>query len=271
MEVSRNLLKKTGGFFMAKRAIWKGQIRFGTIDVPVKLHTAVKEERIQFHLLHKRDHVKLKQQMVCAYEKVPVPVEEQARGFELEEGKYVLVDPTELDQAEPEDSRLIEVHEFVKADQIDPVFLERVYYLEPDLHVKGYNALVGALAEMDLEGICTWTMRKRSYVGALQVSGKILRLKTLRYADEVISVKSLELQNIPLSEKELKIGSDLINQMTGAFQPQKFENEHQKKLQQLIDKKARGEKITFLRPRRLKPTRSDKLLQVLEASLKKVA
>jgi len=201
MEVSRNLLKKTGGFFMAKRAIWKGQIRFGTVDVPVKLHTAVKEERIQFHLLHKRDHVKLKQQMVCAYEKVPVPVEEQARGFELEEGKYVLVDPTELDQAEPEDSRLIEVHEFVKADQIDPVFLERVYYLEPDLHVKGYNALVGALGEMDLEGICTWTMRKRSYVGALQVSGKILRLKTLRYADEVISVKSLELQNIPLSER----------------------------------------------------------------------
>lgn len=239
--------------------------------MPVKLHTAVKEERIQFHLLHRRDHVKLKQQMVCAYEKVPVPVEEQARGFELEDGKYILVDPTELDQAEPEDSRMIEVHEFVKTEQIDPVFRERVYYLEPDMHVKGYNALVGALGEMDVEGICTWTMRKRSYVGALQMSGKILRLNTLRYAEEVISVKSLELQNIPLSEKELKIGSDLINQLTGPFQPQKFENEHQKKLQNLIDKKARGEKIAILRPRRLKPTASDKLLQALEASLKKVA
>ena len=239
--------------------------------MPVKLHTAVKEERIQFHLLHRRDHVKLKQQMVCAYEKVPVPVEEQARGFELEDGKYILVDPTELDQAEPEDSRMIEVHEFVKTEQIDPVFLERVYYLEPDMHVKGYNALVGALGEMDVEGICTWTMRKRSYVGALQMSGKILRLNTLRYADEVISVKFLELQNIPLSEKELKIGSDLINQMTGLFEPQKFENEHQKKLQNLIDQKARGEKIAILRPRQLKPTTSDKLLQALEASLKKVA
>jgi len=263
--------KKTRGFFMTGRAIWKGHIHFGAVDVPVKLHTAVKEERVQFHLLHKPDHVKLKQQMVCAYEKVPVPVEQQARGFEVEDGKYVLVDPTELDQAEPEESRLIEVHEFVKTEQIDPVFLERVYYLEPDTHLKGYNALVGALGEMNLEGICTWTMRKRSYFGALQMSGKILRLNTLRFADEVISVKSLELQNIPLSEKELKIGSDLINQMTGLFQPQKFKNEHQKKLQQLIDKKARGEKIVFLRPRRLKPTRSDKLLQILEASLKKVA
>jgi DNA end-binding protein Ku len=87
----------------------------------------------------------------------------------------------------------------------------------------------------------------------------------------VISVKSLQLPNISLSEKELKIGGDLINQLTGPFQPEKFENEHEKKLQALMDKKARGEKIAILRPRRLKPTTSDKLLQTLEASLKKVA
>ena len=256
---------------MAGRAIWKGTVHFGSVDVPVKLHTAVKEERIQFHLLHRRDHTKLKQQMVCAYEKVPVPVEEQARGFELEEGKYLLLDPAELAQAEPEESRIIEVHEFVKTAQIDPVFLERVYYLEPDTPAKGYNALAGVLKEMDVAGICTWTMRKRSYLGALQMSGKMLRLNALRYADEVISVKSLELQETLLTEKELKIGGDLINQLTARFQPQKFENGHQKKLQQLIDKKARGEKIAILRPRRLKPTTSDKLLRALEASLKKVA
>jgi DNA end-binding protein Ku len=176
---------------MAGRAIWKRTIHFGAVDVPVKLHTAVKEERIQFHLLHRRDHVKLKQQMVCAYEKVPVPVEERARGLELEEGKYILVDPEELEQAESENSRLIEVHEFVKTGQIDPVFLERVYYLEPDINMKGYKALVGALGEMEVEGICTWTMRKQSYVGALQMSGKILRLNILRHADEVISAKFL--------------------------------------------------------------------------------
>jgi DNA end-binding protein Ku len=256
---------------MAGRVIWKGTIHFGGVDVPVKLHTAVKEERIQFHLLHKNDHIKLKQQMVCAYENMPVPAEEQVRGLELEEGKYLLVDPSELEQAEPEESRIIDVHEFVKTELIDPVFLERVYSLEPDDHAKRYHAFAAALREMDMAGICTWTMRKRSYLGALQMRGKILRLNTLRYADEVISVKSLELREIPLAEKELKIGSDLIDQLTAPFQPQKFENEHQKKLQQLIDKKARGEKIALLRPRRLKPTSSDKLLQALEASLRKVA
>ncbi|MHB8907630.1 MAG: non-homologous end joining protein Ku [Syntrophales bacterium] len=256
---------------MAGRAIWKGEIHFRGVDVPVKLHSAVKEERIQFHLLHRRDHVKLKQQMVCAYEKVPVPPEEQARGLELEEGKYLLVDPEDLERAEPEESRIIEVHEFVKTDEIDPVFRERAYYLEPEIRGKGYTALVGVLSEMGLTGICTWTMRKRSYLGALQTGGGILRLNALRYADEVIPVKSLELPRIPLAEKELKIGGDLINQLTAPFQPQKFENEHQKKVQQLIDKKARGEKIAILRPRRLKPTTSDKLLQALEASLRKVA
>jgi DNA end-binding protein Ku len=263
--------KNGGGFIMTGKAIWKGNIHFGDIDFPVKLHTSIREDRIQFHLLHRRDHVKLRQQMVCAYEEEPVPVEAQVKGFEVEDGKYIIVDPAELEQTAPESSRMVEVHEFVKSGEINPVFFERVYYLEPDIHLKEYSALAMALKEMDVAGICTWAMRKRYYLGALQARGKGLRLTTLRYADEVISAKSLELQNIPLSEKELKIGSDLINQLTAPFQPQKFENEHQKKLQSLINKKARGEKIAVLHPRLLKPTAPDKLLQALEASLKKVA
>jgi DNA end-binding protein Ku len=256
---------------MAGRAIWKGSIHFGDTDVPVKLHTAVKEERIQFHLLHRRDQVRLRQQMVCAYDKQPVPAEEQSKGFEVEEGKYVIVDPAELEQTVPESSRMIEVHEFVKTGQIDPLFLDRVYYLEPDMQGKGYGALAKALKELDVAGICTWIMRKRSYFGALQARGKMLRLNTLRYADEVIAVRSLELQDVPLSEKELKIGSELIEKMSAPFEPRKFDNEHQKKLQEMIEKKARGEKIAVLVPRRLKPTESDQLLQALEASLKKAA
>ena len=259
---------------MAGGTLWKGYIHFGDTDVAVKLHTAVRDERIQFHLLHSRDQVRLRQQMICAYDKQPVPAEEQAKGFEVEDGKYIIVDPEELEQTVPEGNRMIEVHEFVKTEQIDPLFVDRVYYLEPDstnIQGKGYSALARALKEMDVEGICTWTMRKRSYFGALQASGKVLRLNTLRYAEEVVPVKSLDLRDAPLSEKELKIGSELIRQLTAPFEPGKFENEHQKKLQDMIEMKARGEKIAVLAPRRLKPTESDNLLEVLEASLKKVA
>jgi len=258
---------------MAGGTIWKGSIHFGDENVPVKLHGAVKEERIQFHLLHRSDGVKLHQQMICAYEKTAVPSEAQIRGFEVEEGKYVIVDQAELEQLVPEGSRLIDVHEFVKTGEIDPIFLDHVYYLEPDspLATGGYAALAEALREMDLTGICTWTMRKRSYHGALQAWGNIVRLTTLRYADEVIGVSSLDLEEIPLSERELQIGSDLIRQMAAPFAPEKFVNEHQQKLQQLIDRKARGEKIAILRPKILQPTSADKLLEALEASLKKAA
>jgi DNA end-binding protein Ku len=256
---------------VAAGAIWKGEIRFGQVSVPVKLHSAVREERIEFHLLHKRDRARLRQQMICAAEGKPVPVEEQVKGFEVEENRYILVDPEELEHTAAESSRTIEVHEFVKAGQIDPLFLDRAYYLEPDAGPQGYGALLGALRELSVEGICTWTMRKRSYLGALQVGGKILRLHTLRHADEILSAKSLELPAVPLAEKELSIAAELIGHLAASFEPSKFRDEHQAKLRGLIDRKARGEKIAVVAPRRLKPTSASQLLKALEASLKKVA
>jgi DNA end-binding protein Ku len=259
---------------MAGATIWKGYIHFGDTDVAVKLHAAVREERIRFHLLHNRDQGRLRQQMVCALEKQPVPAEEQAKGFEIEEGKYIIIDQEELDRTVPEGNRMIEVHEFVKTAQIAPIFVDRVYYLEPDMtgiQGQGYDALVKTLKELDVAGICTWTMRRRSYVGAVQAIGKVLRLNTLRYVDEVVPAASLGLQDVPLSEREIMIGSELIDKLTAPFEPRKFEDEHQKKLQSMIEMKARGEKIAVLAPRRLKPTEPDQLLEVLEASLKKAA
>lgn len=256
---------------MAGRTLWKGSIRFGDTSVPVKLHSAVREERVHFHLLHRRDGVRLRQLMICAYEKKPVPAEAQTKGFEVEEGRYLLVEPEELEELAPEQSRAIEVHEFVPAGQVDSLFVERLYYLEPDGVPAGYGALAEVLRELDAAGICTWTMRKRSYLGALQAGGRVLRLGTLRYADEIVEAGSLGLRETAVSEKEAKIGRDLIGQLTAPFEPQKFENEHQRRLQELIAKKARGEKVEILRPRLLEPTAPDKLLEALRASLKKVA
>lgn len=252
-------------------AIWKGEIRFGSVVVPVKLHPAVKEERIGFHLLHKRDRVRLRQQMICAAEEKPVPPEEQVKGFEVEENRYILVDPEELEQTALEDGRSVEVHEFVKAGQIDPLLFDRAYYLEPDGQPHGYGALHASLRELGVEGVCTWTMRRRSYLGALRVGGSVLRLHTLRHADEVLPAASLKLPEIPLAEKELKIATELIGHLAAAFEPAKFRDEHEAKLRDLIQRKARGEKIAAVPLRRQKPTSASQLLKALEASLKKVA
>ncbi len=259
---------------MAGATIWKGHIRFREFDVPVKLHSAVREEHVGFHLLHAADRARLRQQMLCALEKRPVPAEEQTRGFEVEDGKYVLMDAAELDRLVPESSRTIEVREFVGSGRIDPLFIERTYTLEPDSAVaapSGYGSLVKVLDELRVSGICSWTMRKRSYLGALQTAGDSLRLSTLRFADEIVPAAALGLQEVPVTEKELAIGSELIDKLTAPFDPRKFENEHRRKLLEMIEKKARGEKIAVLSPRRLEPTEPDSLLEMLEASLKKAA
>jgi len=251
--------------------IWIGNIHFGNTDVPVKLYPAVSQNIIQFHLLHKTDRVKLRQQMICAFEKTPVNPEEQVKGFLMDERKYILIDPAEIEETEPEESRTIKVSEFIKTGGIDPVFMERTYYLEPGESSKNYSALAAALKETDTQGICTWVMRKRAYFGALESTGKALRLGVLRFSDEIIPAKTLGLEEFPLSEKELDIGSELINRLTVAFQPEKYKNEHYIKLQALIDKKMRGGKITLLKPRHVKPTAPGRLLDALEKSLKKVA
>src|SRR5512135_3132112 len=130
---------------MAAATIWKGHIHFGAIDVPVKLHAAVRDERVRFHLLHERDQARLQQQMFCTHENRAVASDEQSRGYELEKGKYVILDPQDLDQIVPEAGRRIEVHEFVKTAEIEPLFLDRAYYLEPDDAGTGYQALANAL------------------------------------------------------------------------------------------------------------------------------
>jgi DNA end-binding protein Ku len=251
--------------------IWIGNILFGDISVPVKLHTAVSQNRVQFHLLHKTDRVKLHQQMICKFDKAPVPAEEQVKGFQVDERRYILIGPDELEQIEPESSRSIDVHEFVKADEIDPVFIEHVYYLEPDGSNKSYSALAAGLKEMDAQGVCTWVMRKRAHFGAIQSAGKFLRLNVLRYTDEIVAAKSLGLEAFELSEKEVSIGSELIKKLTVKFQPEKYINEHQKKLREMIEKKALGHKIALFTPKHLKPTTPDKLLELLEKSLKRAA
>ena len=254
---------------MAGRTIWKGYIHFANVNIPVKLHPAVKEERIQFHLLHAPDNNRLAQQMVCAVENVPVAKEEQTRGYEVEKGTFVIVDPDELKAVDPEGSRMIEIKEFVKNEEIDPRFLERTYYLEADNSEKAYATLAEALKETDRAGVGTWVMRNRNYVGVLRSKGRSLRLTTLRFFDEVVPADDLELPKASVNEREISTGMMLIKEMSGSFDPDRYHNEYEKKLRGIIEAKARGEKIRIPHPKRVKATPSDELLKALQQSLKK--
>ena len=204
------------------RAIWKGRIQFETVDVPVKLYTAVGDIAVHSHLLHDQDYSRLQQRMVCPEDNVVVPPEETVKGYEIATGEYVVIESDELDFAEPQASRQIEVMEFVEAHEIDDRFLDRTYYLGPDGDEQGYVDLLQSLKETGAAGMCKWVMRRRAYVGVLAAAGDVLTLTMHRYAGEIVPEDAFELEDVDISEKEMQIAERLIHELAETFEPQKY-------------------------------------------------
>jgi len=259
--------RKSSGHGATARAIWKGNIKFGTIDVPVKLYSAVQDRDIHFRLLHKTDKEPVKQVMVNPETGDVVPSESTQKAFD-DEDVLVLLDDEELESLEPEPSRDIEVLRFVGPEDITHQWYDRPYYLGPDSSNAAYFTLAQALANQDKRGIARWVMRNREYIGALVPEGDYLLLITLRNAEEIILATSLE---PPAGRKpdprELKLAEQLISALQSDFDPAEFRDEYRERLLDFIAKKANGKapKIRKLRPKR-ETTKS--LADVLQASLK---
>jgi len=168
---------------------------------------------------------------------------------------------------EPEASRAIEVRQFVDPGEIDPRYWDRPYFLGPDGDAGAVATLAAALREEDLAGICQWVMRKRSYLGALRLVGPTLCLMTMHYATEIVPVASLELPAAKVDARELKVADYLIETLSAEWDPSQYVNEYDDRVRELVAAKARGEKVKVVRPRRPRTTRSNKLLETLEASV----
>ena len=255
---------------MAGRALWKAYFNFDGTEVPVKFHTAVRDLRLHFNLLHRKDGERLKQMMVCPVEEAPVPDEEIVKGYELSDDEWVIVEPDELEALAPEFDREIEILDFVPLDSIDPRYFSRSYWIGPDGKGEVYSSLAKALEKSGQAAICRWAMRKKSYIGALKIVGGVLLMETMHYHDEVVPVKALELSQTGISDRERKTAVQLIEAMSTDFKPENYQNEYQEELRKLIDKKAKGEKITLKKPKKKKATEEEDLADVLEASLAQV-
>jgi DNA end-binding protein Ku len=222
------------------RAIWKAFIQFGPVSVPVKLYTAVRDVRPHSHLLHDRDRQRLQQRMVCSEEATTVARDETVKGYEVSENEYVLVDPHELDVLEPDPSREIRVVEFVESGEVDPRYLDRTFFLGPD---------------------------GESYVGVLEERDGLLRLMTHRHADEVVPEDSLAIRQAAPSKREVAIARTLVEELQEPFQPERYHDEYEAKLRNLIEQKAQGQEVKLPRPKPVAPTKDEDLVGVLEMSL----
>lgn len=249
------------------RAIWKGVIRFGDHAVPVKLYSAVEDRTVRFRLLSAETGRPVKQRMVNPATGAEVPYDEVRRGYELEDGVFVMLDDEELESIEPEKSRDIEITRFLDPAVIDHPWYDRPYHLGPDGDPDAYFALTEALESEDREGLARWTMRNREYVGALRAVDGHLMLITLRHAGEVIPASTLDppAGRAP-DPKELEMAEQLVGALSGEFDPTDYEDEYRGRVLELIEAKAEGRTIELKRPGKRRA--AGDLAASLEASLR---
>jgi DNA end-binding protein Ku len=227
------------------RAMWKGTIELGTLEIPVKLYAGVEERRIHFRLLHEKDRVPVRQRMVDPRSDEEVPSDEIRRGIEIEEGVFVVLRAEEEESLAPKPSRAIEVIQVVPRHAVDVAWYERPYYLGPDGSDADYTALAAALAEGGKLAIVRWVMRGQRYFGAIAAQEGTLALIRLHAADEVIAVDALEPPvGRAISAAERKLGEQLVAALEGAFDPSELRDEHRGRLEKLIAAKRRGKRYS---------------------------
>lgn len=251
---------------MAARAIWKARIRFGDVDVPVKLYSAVQDRAVHFRLLDAKRKEPVKQQMVDPSTDEIVEYGDVRRAFKTDEGKLVILDKEELDELEPEASREIEITRFVQPDQITHQWYDRPYYLGPDGDDEEYFALAEALRKQETAGFARWVMRKKEYVGALRVENDYLVLITLRHAGEVVPASALSAPSgRDLDEREIRMAKQLIAAMEDEFDIAAYSDEYRERVLELVEAKAAGKIVKFPKARTRPKDKS--LAEVLERSL----
>jgi DNA end-binding protein Ku len=230
------------------RAIWSGSVSFGLVNVPVKLMTATSPKDVRFHQLHDADNGRINQKRVCSVDGEEVEYQHIVKGYDLGGGRYVVVEPEDLESIDIEASRTIDIEEFVDLADIDPVYFEKSYYLVPDGRAeKPYALLVETMTRTGKVAVGRFVLRTKQYLATLRVRDGVLVLATMLYADEVIDPEALEVPTVSdtaPSERELDMAAQLVESLSAPFEADKYHDDYREKVLALIEAKADGEIIT---------------------------
>ncbi len=226
------------------RSIWNGVISFGMVSIPVKLYTATESKDIAFHLLHRECNSRLKQLRWCPVCDREVEWGEIVRGHEYARDQHVVLSDEDFEKLPLASKHTVELSAFVKAEEIDPVFYEKSYYLEPDeVGVKPFALLMRALHEKQLTAVAKIAVRNKERLCALRPLDGTLILETLYYPDEIRVQKGVELPEIDVSERELSMAFTLIDLLSEPFDPEKYHDEYRRALTEVIQAKLEGQEI----------------------------
>jgi DNA end-binding protein Ku len=228
------------------RAIWKGAVSFGLVSVPVKLYSATESHDISFRQVHAKDGGRIKYQRVCSIDGEEVAYADIAKGYETEDGQMVVLDDDDFADLPASSSREISVEKFVPSDQIDPMWLERSYYLEPDkAAAKPYALLREALKEADRVAVVTVSIRTRMTTAVLRVRDDVIVMQTMLWPDEVRKpdFAGLDATEHAAKPQELKMAKMLVETLAGDYDPDEYEDDYQKAVEAVVQAKLEGGEV----------------------------
>ena len=222
------------------RAIWKGAVAFGLVNVPVRLYAATGEHEVRLHQVHREDGGRIRYRKVCSLDGEQVEWADIAKGYETEDGELVVLTDADFDQLPLSTEREIEVLEFVPAEQVDPILLQKTYYLEPDrTAAKPYALLRGALEQTDRVAVVKVAIRQRESMAVLRVRDKVIVLQTLLWPDEVREADFPVLDDdVSVRPQELTMASSLVESLAADFDPSQYEDAYVTALEELIAAKV---------------------------------
>ena len=224
------------------RALWKGSIAFGLVNIPVELHTAVRDSRPRFRMLHAEDKSPIKFERVCAREGKPVAWDELVKGYEYEKGRFVILTKEDFKAAALEKSRTVDIRAFVKETEIDDRFFETSYYLVPPKGAeKAYALLREAMRETELVGIATIVFRDSQHLAALEVVGNAIVLTQMRYAEELVDTDAYTFPAATdIRKPELQMAKTLVENLHDTWDPSQFTDEYRQNLMKIVKARMKG-------------------------------
>jgi DNA end-binding protein Ku len=247
--------------------MWNGTICFGLVRVPIKLYSATESHTIRFRQVHLKDAAPLEHRRICTAEDEQVEYSEIVKGYEIDEDEYIILDKEEIKAAAGDRGKMIELEEFVEADDIDPVFFEKTYYMGYRDDPEPYALFQKALEKSGRAGIGRFSFHNREYLVAIRSRDGIIAMHTLRFHDEVVRGEDLKVpapKKNP-TKKEIDMADRLIAGLYEPFDPDAYHDEHRDELEKLIEAKAKGKKP---KKGKAKPRKTpDDLSAALEASL----
>jgi DNA end-binding protein Ku len=248
-------------------SVWKGHLIFGMVSFPIRLFSAARSETISFNLLHKDDHSRIRQVTYCQLEDKPISRAETVKGYEYEKDHYVVIDDEDIRKVAPRTAKVMEILEFVKADQVDPIYLESSYYVAPDEGgEKAYALLFTALKDSGYYGVAKVAMHNREHIIVLRPGAKGILSHTMYYQDEIRQVEEFRTDTSLVKEKELAMAKMLISSLEENFEPQKYHDSYRDNLKKMIEDKIEGRKVVETPSEHFAP-----VIDIMEALKKSLA